>query len=233
MGAKAAAVPLVLFLIIGSAVAQATSNSCVLIFNLPNLTQARSVTLNQAQIPLTPSEWTEVERLFDLSPKVYQNKGDIADHTLQVAMWVSNNPAPRVQGLLGQHVLRLLGSEKMMNLYQGLLGTPKPLFVRRLQGNLMSAGDHNHAHRDNEDDPTYVLAVVIYLTDPKDYAGGQLVITADGTSVKPEKRSLIAIRGDEEHAVAPFAPNPGSEGRKSIVVLLGEHDGPNPKFTSR
>jgi hypothetical protein len=202
---------------------------CKAAFGQDDLSKSSAVVLNKDKIPLTVDEWKQVDRIFAQSPTVVQNHGDIADHHLSVAMWVSNNPAPKVLGENGRAMVEILGSPKMMELYKAILNDPRPLFIRRLQGNYMESADYNHAHTDDEDDPSYSLAVIIYLTDPRAYKGGELIITKDNIVVRPERRSLVAIRGDTEHAVHPVEASPG-RGRRSIVVLLGHHDGPNPKF---
>lgn len=173
--------------------------------------------------------WDALQRLVDRLDFVRQQRGDIADHHLEVAMAVTNRERPERQPGAAGELADLLSSPPALRLFGELakeLGLPaQSLTVRRLQVNRMHGGDHNHSHRDTDDDPDYTLAIILYLTDVADYDGGELEFDGIPSPVKPQLGALVAFPADLGHKLRPLLDC--RRPRVSIVVLLGQHDGPN------
>jgi len=66
------------------------------------------------------------------------------------------------------------------------------------------AGSGLAGHCDGELDPyRRWVGFVAYLTDPTRYAGGELVIDATGERLRPDRGTVVLLRGDTKHTVEP------------------------------
>lgn len=177
----------------------------------------------------SPADWDHLERLFARLPWQSQARGDVAEHSLEVAMLVTNRPRPaEVAGVAAELVAFLAGTPRM-HLFRRLFGRASALHLRRAQVNRMNVGSYNRFHRDTDDDPDYVIGALLYPSDPADYDGGELCFE-DTAPFKPPRRSLVAFRADLGHALTPISR--ARVPRLSIVLLFGEHAADNRRFAA-
>ncbi|MFO7568013.1 MAG: 2OG-Fe(II) oxygenase [Enhygromyxa sp.] len=179
---------------------------------------------------LGSEDWDVLGAAVARLPMVHQTRGDIADHRLEVGMVVSNNPRPSLACSEGRELVKLLQRPRMRALYQELAGHQRPLHLRRVQANRMREGNYNRAHCDRDDDPDYTMAVLFYFTDPCRFAGGELVFPDSGDRLRPGRHDVVFMRADVLHELTPVTR--AVEPRLCLVVLMGEHDGPNRRFAA-
>lgn len=86
-------------------------------------------------------------------------------------------------------------------------------------------GLHNHADG-NLDPARRWLGLVGYFTDPGDYEGADLIVTATGERLQPERGDVLLFRGDIEHSLTPL-----TAGRR--VVLTAFKGEPRPALLPR
>lgn len=176
------------------------------------------------------SDW---DRLDAAAPRLrweHQERGDIAEHSLDVAMLVTNRPAPAVVSGEATALAAFFTGRPRIELFRRLLGRPAELHLRRAQINRMSAGARNQFHRDTDDDPDYVLGALLYPCDPTEYDGGELCFEGADEPLKPPRRSLVVFRADLGHALNPVVRC--RTPRLSIILLFGEHAGENRRFAA-
>lgn len=177
---------------------------------------------------LSASDWDRIDATMPHLRWEHQERGDIAEHSLDVAMLVTNRPAPAVVSGAAEALVAFFTGRPRLELFSRLLGRPARLHLRRAQINRMSEGARNHFHRDTDDDPDYVLGALLYPCDPAEYDGGEVCFEGADAPLKPPRRSLIVFRADVGHALRPVvrcrAP------RISVVLLFGEHPGDNRRL---
>jgi hypothetical protein len=179
---------------------------------------------------LGSEDWDSLEAAVARLPMVHQTRGDIADHRLDVGMIVSNNPRPRLVCSEGREIVKLVQRPRMLALYQELAGHQRPLHLRRVQANRMRGGNYNRRHRDRDDDPDYTMAAVFYFTDPRGFTGGELTFPDSGERLQPGRRDVVFMRADVLHELTPVTR--AVVPRLCLVLLMGEHDGPNRRFAA-
>ena len=177
---------------------------------------------------LSASDWDRIDATMPHLRWEHQERGDIAEHSLDVAMLVTNRPAPAVVSGAAEALVAFFTGRPRLELFSQLLERPARLHLRRAQINRMSEGARNDFHRDTDDDPDYVLGALLYPCDPAEYDGGEVCFEGADAPLKPPRRSLIVFRADVGHALRPVvrcrAP------RISVVLLFGEHPGDNRRF---
>lgn len=105
-----------------------------------------------------------------------QSHGDVAEHRLEVGMVLENRPRPRVACAEGHAVIEVLERAEVRGLFRAVAGHERPLHLRRVQANRMTAGSYNRAHRDRDDDPDYTMACAMYFTEKLQADHGQLAV---------------------------------------------------------
>lgn len=175
------------------------------------------------------ADWDRLDQLLEPLAWRRQTRGDVADHRIDVAMLVTNQPRPAVVAGAAE-VVEFFTRSPRLDLFRRLHGGATP-HLRRAQVNRMRAGDHNHFHRDTDDDPDYTLGVLVYPGDPDDHDGGELCFEGAAAPFKPPRRSMVAFPADLGHALRPVGDC--RRPRVSIVLLFGEHDAPNRRFAAR
>lgn len=178
----------------------------------------------------TDDHWDHLDTLLARLAWERQFHGDVAEHCIEVAMLVHNRTSPSVAPGAPAELVALFAREPCVALFQRLYGLTRPLYLRRAQANRMREGDYNRFHRDTDDDPDYVLGVILYPSDPADYDGGEIRFEGSTEALKAPRRSLVAFRADLGHELLPMTTC--RRPRCSIVLLFGEHDGPNRRFVS-
>lgn len=164
--------------------------------------------------------WERLDGLLAALEYRRQTRGDVADHYLDVAMLVTCDPRPTVvRG--ADELVEFFTRGPRFELFHRLRGRPGALHLRRAQVNRMTTGDHNHFHRDTDDDPAYTLAVLVYPGDPDDWDGGELHLEGAGAAIRPPRRSVLAFRADVGHRLGPLGAC--RRPRLSIVLLFGDH----------
>ena len=177
---------------------------------------------------LSASDWDRIDATMPHLRWEHQERGDIAEHSLDVAMLVTNRPAPAVVSGAAEALVAFFTGRPRLELFSRLLGRPARLHLRRAQINRMSEGARNPFHRDTDDDPDYVLGALLYPCDPAEYEGGEICFEGADAPLKPPWRSLVVFRADVGHALRPVARC--RRPRLSIVLLFGEHSGDNRRF---
>ena len=199
---------------------------------VPSLHHAHGVMLRSShpelRRALPSARWQALEEVVASLPMERQLCGDIADHRLEVGMVLSNRPLPRLACPEGRAVLDVLEQPGVQALFRTIAGHDRPLHLRRVQVNRMGRGTHNHAHRDRDDDPDYTIACAMYFTESECYRGGALVFPELGARVEPSRHDVVFFRADLLHALTPVTAC--TTPRLSLIVLMGEHDGPNRRF---
>lgn len=200
---------------------------------LPSVQETSWVLLEAAHpalgAALSDAHWNHLDALLARLTWERQLHGDAADHCIEVAMLVHNRTSPSVAPGAPAELVDLLAREPCAALFQRLYGLARPLHLRRAQANRMREGDYNRFHRDTDDDPDYALGVILYVSDPADYDGGEIRFEGATEALKAPRRSLVAFRAGLGHELLPMGAC--RRPRCSVVLLFGEHDGPNRRFT--
>ncbi len=173
--------------------------------------------------------WHKLDELLAQLPFARQFHGDIADHHLEVAMIITNRGRPHPQPGIAADLIALLGNPTMIRFFrscaQRLLRPVQDLVIRRMQVNRMQRGDHNHHHRDTDDDPDYVIGAILYLTSAHEYEGGEIEFDGIDEPIKPQRHEVVVFAADLGHKLRALTDC--QRPRLSIVMLFGTHDGPN------
>lgn len=180
---------------------------------------------------LRPEDWDHLDRQLERLPWEGQARGDIADHSLDVSMLVTNCPRPAPVDGAAAVLLEFLLGTGLLQLLHSVLGRPTTLHLRRAQVNRMTTGSYNQFHRDTDDDPDYVLGALLYPSDPGDHDGGEIWFEGARLPFKPPRRSLVVFRADLGHGLRPLVRCRSP--RLSVVLLFGEHSASNRRFATK
>ena len=144
---------------------------------------------------------------------------------MDVARFMTDVEAPlRVNEEAADEVLAILGSPKMTQFYDEVVGTN--LVIRRCQVNLLHKVGF---HLDTDSNPDYTSPIVIQFSS--DYEGGDYVVHHPVHSAQEfsmPRYSMIISSCNLPHEVTEVT----SGRRKSLVYFLSKHAGKNRRWES-
>jgi hypothetical protein len=190
-----------------------------------------TILLKLGEHPLTEAELDRLDQLSDASHVPYEHVliGDAGeDNFVDVARFMTDVEAPSVVNEeAANEVLAILGSPKMMQFYDQVIGTD--LVIRRCQVNLLQKGGFVGFHLDTDSNPDYTSPIVLQFSS--DYEGGNYVVHHPAHSAQEfrmPRYSMIISSCDLPHEVSEVT----SGRRKSLVYFLSKHAGKNRRWES-
>jgi len=70
------------------------------------------------------------------------------------------------------------------------------------------------------------ISIIIALSDPKDYEGGELHFSELNKSYKLNKGTIVVFKSDEMHGVTPV-----TSGKRKVIISFGfDQDGMKKKY---
>jgi hypothetical protein len=190
-----------------------------------------TILMKLGEHPLTEAELDRLDQLSDASNVPYEHVliGDAGEENfVDVARFMTDVEQPlRVNEEAADEVLAILGSPKMMQFYDEVVGTD--LVIRRCQVNLLQKGGFVGFHLDTDSNPDYASPVVIQFSS--DYQGGDYVVHHPVHSAQEfsmPRYSMIISTCNLPHEVTEVT---GGR-RKSLVYFLSKHAGKNRRWES-
>lgn len=190
-----------------------------------------TILLKLGEHPLTEAELDRLDQLSDVSNVPYEHVdiGDAGEENfVDVARFMTDVEEPlRVNEEAADEVLAILGSPKMMQFYDEVVGTN--LVIRRCQVNLLHKGGFVGFHLDTDSNPDYASPIVIQFSS--DYSGGDYVVHHPVHSAQEfsmPRYSMIISSCNLPHEVTEVT----SGRRKSLVYFLSNHAGKNRRWES-
>lgn len=194
-----------------------------------NLVNYGTILLKLGEHPLTEAELDRLNQLSDVSHVPYEHVriGDAGEENfVDVARFMTDVEQPSlVNEEAANEVLAILGSPKMMQFYDQVVGTN--LVIRRCQVNLLHKGGFVGFHLDTDSNPDYTSPVVIQFSS--DYEGGNYVVhhpVHSAQEFRMPRYSMIISSCNLPHEVSEVT----SGRRKSLVYFLSKHAGKNRRW---
>lgn len=188
-----------------------------------------TILLKLGEHPLTEAELDRLDQLSDVSNVPYEHVdiGDAGEENfVDVARFMTDVEEPlRVNEEAADEVLAILGSSKMMQFYDEVVGSN--LVIRRCQVNLLHKGGFVGFHLDTDSNPDYASPIVIQFSS--DYSGGDYVVHHPIHSAQEfsmPRYSMIISSCNLPHEVTEVT----SGRRKSLVYFLSNHAGKNRRW---
>ena len=194
-----------------------------------NLMRYGTILLQRGEHPLTEAELDRLDQLSDPSSVPYEHVliGDAGEENfVDVARFMTDVEEPmRVNGDCADEVLSILGSPKMTEFYDQVIG--RNLVIRRCQVNVLQKGGFVGFHLDVDSNPDYVSPIVLQFSS--DYDGGSYLVHHPVHSVQEfrmPRYSMIVSNCKLPHEVTEVT----SGRRKSLVYFLSHHAGKNRRW---
>jgi hypothetical protein len=191
------------------------------------LRQEGSVQLDLGANPFDEETWREIDALTSPERVPYERIaiGDAGEENFtDVARFmVDMNEPTHVPSASNVRLMELLGSPRMMGIYQELTGLDG-LCIRRCQVNVLHDGGFVGLHLDTDSNPDYQHPVILQMGSQ--YSGGDYVVHPPNSEPKVyrlPRYSMLISSCWLPHEVTKVT----SGERKSLVFFLSQYAGPN------
>ncbi|MDH5388684.1 MAG: 2OG-Fe(II) oxygenase [Gammaproteobacteria bacterium] len=179
-----------------------------------------SLLFNEIELPLTSSEWQQIESLLDDVEYEHIVGGDAGEgHSVWVCRFYNDIDRPVSLHPRSEEINNIVMSSKMTAFYKQILGA-EDLCMRRCQANLLHKGDYIGLHVDQDSNPDYFATVVLHFDS--EYRGGAF-ITRDQQrgdhSYSPYKRAVLVNDCSIPHEVSMVE----SGKRKTLACFLSKN----------
>lgn len=182
---------------------------------------------------ISPITDEDFENLFEYCEKVEKEFIEIGDagesNNLMVGRFMTDKDKPEiVNNPYSQKLLKILKSEKLIDLIKKILNLKSEAHLRRVQFNQINKGNFVGYHLDTDSNPDYIAACVIQLGD--NFEGGIYRVYQKDKSYKdfqPSKGSLIISNCNYPHEVTKVTMGE----RKSLVFFISDHFDKNKRYS--
>lgn len=171
---------------------------------------------------LTEEELATLEEIAEALPRERVEVGDAGEpNSLDVSRFMTDVEMPQVVNAgLAQRGVDIVSQPHLLDYYKKLLRVDEPLFVRRMQYNILHENSFVGYHLDTDSNPDYIVAIVIQFG--KDFSGGDYVVCGGDMPPRrfsPTNRSIIVSNCNFPHEVTKVEKGR----RKSLVYFLAPH----------
>jgi len=164
-----------------------------------NIEKSGTLIFEEKELPLTPADWLQLEKLVSKSRFEHIIGGDANEsHSVWVSRYFNDIEEPKALNEIAKDIEQIVMSPEMRHFYAQFIGTDK-LCLRRCQANKMLSGDFIGMHKDQDSSPEYYATVVFHLDC--DYEGGAFE-TCDNRRYRPQRHMALVNNCSISHQVA-------------------------------